>query len=100
MATILVADDDRKITDMLRRTLSYEGYRVVTAADGAEALAAAEAERPDAFVLDWMMPRVSGVEVARRLAAERGGSAPVLMLSARDAVEDRIEGLESGAEDY
>src|SRR5262245_55877137 len=97
MTTILIDDDDRKITDMLRRTLSYEGYRVLTAADGLEALAVAEAERPDAVVLDWLMPGVDGIEVARRLSA---GGPPVLMLSARDAVEDRVEGLESGAEDY
>jgi two-component system response regulator MprA len=97
MTTILIADDDRKITDMLRRTLSYEGYRVLTAADGVEALAVAEAERPDAVVLDWLMPGVDGIEVARRLGA---GGPPVLMLSARDAVEDRVEGLEAGAEDY
>lgn len=97
MTTILIADDDRKITDMLRRTLSYEGYRVLTAADGLEALAVAEAERPDAVVLDWLMPGVDGIEVARRLGA---GGPPVLMLSARDAIEDRVEGLESGAEDY
>jgi two-component system response regulator MprA len=97
MTTILIADDDRKITDMLRRTLSYEGYRVVTANDGAEALAVAEAERPDAVVLDWLMPGLDGIEVARRLGV---GGPPVLMLSARDAVEDRVEGLESGAEDY
>ncbi|HEV8633444.1 MAG TPA: response regulator transcription factor [Chloroflexota bacterium] len=100
MATVLVADDDQKITDMLRRTLSYEGYRVVTAADGRAALAAVEAERPDVVVLDWMMPGMSGLEVARRLAAEGGRSAPILMLTARDAVEDRVEGLDSGAEDY
>jgi two-component system response regulator MprA len=99
MATILVADDDQKITDMLRRTLSYEGYRVVTAADGTGALAAAASERPDVVVLDWMMPGMSGLEVARRLAVDPA-PAPVLMLTARDAVEDRVEGLDSGAEDY
>src|SRR3954469_11264202 len=69
MTTILIADDDRKITDMLRRTLGYEGYRVLTASDGLEALAVAEAERPDAVVLDWLMPGLDGVEVRRRLGA-------------------------------
>jgi two-component system, OmpR family, response regulator MprA len=97
MTTVLIADDDRKITDMLRRTLVYEGYRVVTASDGLEALAVAEAERPDAVVLDWLMPGLDGIEVARRLGAD---GPPVLMLSARDAIEDRVEGLEAGAEDY
>jgi two-component system response regulator MprA len=99
MATILVADDDQKITDMLRRTLSYEGYRVVTAPDGTAALAAAVSEQPDVVVLDWMMPGLSGLEVARRLAVDPV-PAPVLILTARDAVEDRVEGLDSGAEDY
>jgi two-component system response regulator MprA len=93
-----VADDDAKITDMLRRTLAYEGYRVLTAADGSEALQKASAERPDLVVLDWMMPGLDGLEVARRLRA--ADSTPVLMLTARDAVEDRVEGLDGGADDY
>ncbi len=98
MATVLIADDDRKIIDMLRRTLAYEGYHVVTAADGHEALTQAHAHRPDVVVLDWMMPGLNGLEVARRL---RGADAmPILMLTARDAVEDRVEGLDSGADDY
>jgi two-component system response regulator MprA len=97
-ATVLIADDDRKITDMLRRTLAYEGYQVVTAANGREALEKAEAARPDVIVLDWMMPGLDGLEVARRLRAADG--TPILMLTARDAVEDRVEGLDSGADDY
>ncbi len=98
MATVLIADDDRKIIDMLRRTLAYEGYHVVTAADGQEALAKALAHRPDVVVLDWLMPGVDGLEVARRLREADG--TPILMLTARDAVEDRVEGLDSGADDY
>ena len=98
MATILVVDDDRKITDMLRRTLAYEGYRVLTAADGPEALAIARAQRPDLIVLDRLMPGLDGLEVARRLRA--GDATPILMLTARDAIEDRVEGLDSGADDY
>ncbi len=98
MATVLIADDDRKIIDMLRRTLAYEGYHVVTAADGHEALAKALAHRPDVVVLDWLMPGVDGLEVARRLREADG--TPILMLTARDAVEDRVEGLDSGADDY
>ena len=98
MATVLIADDDRKIIDMLRRTLAYEGYHVVTAADGNEALAQAHLQRPDVVVLDWMMPGLSGLEVARRLREADG--TPILMLTARDAVEDRVEGLDSGADDY
>lgn len=98
MPTILIADDDHKITEMLRRTLSYEGYSVLTAADGQEALALAQAQRPDLVILDWMMPKLDGVEVARRLRAADG--MPILMLTARDAVEDRVEGLDGGADDY
>jgi two-component system response regulator MprA len=97
MATVLVADDDARLTEMLRRTLSYEGYRVVTAANGRQALASAADERPDVVVLDWLMPEMDGLEVARRLRAEE---IPVLMLSARDGVDDRVEGLDAGADDY
>ncbi len=98
MATVLVVDDDRRILDMLRRTLAYEGYRVVTAVDGNEALQKALAEPPDLVVLDWLMPGLNGIEVARRLRA--ADDVPILMLTARDAVEDRVEGLDSGADDY
>jgi len=98
MATVLIVDDDRKITDMLRRTLAYEGYDVVTAANGSEALAKAQTHRPDVVVLDWLMPGMDGIEVARRLRA--ADTAPILMLTARDAIEDRVEGLDSGADDY
>ena len=98
MPTILIADDDEKLVAALRRTLSYEGYIVLTAADGHEALAVVQAHRPDLVVLDWMMPLLDGVEVARRLRAAEG--LPILMLTARDAVEDRVEGLDAGADDY
>jgi two-component system response regulator MprA len=98
MPTILVADDDQKITEMLRRTLTYEGYSVLTAADGQEALDKAQAHRPDLVVLDWMMPRLNGLEVARRVRA--ADDVKILMLTARDAVDDRVEGLDSGADDY
>jgi len=98
MATILVVDDDRKITDMLRRTLTYEGYRVATAADGQEALNKAQTDRPDLIVLDWLMPRLNGLEATRLLRTT--SDVPILMLTARDAVEHRVEGLDSGADDY
>src|SRR5439155_4371244 len=94
----LIVDDDRKIVDMLERTLLYEGYKVVTASNGPEALATAQAQRPDVVVLDWMMPGLDGIEVAKRLHA--ADAIPILMLTARDAVEDRVEGLDSGADDY
>lgn len=98
MTTVLLADDDRKIVDMLRRTLAYEGYHVVTAADGHEALQQAQKERPDIVVLDWLMPGLDGLEVARRL--REVDATPILMLTARDAVEDRVAGLDNGADDY
>ena len=99
MQTILIVDDDSRLLDMLRRTLAYEGYRVVTAEDGRQALAVVEAERPDAVVLDWMLPEIDGPEVARRLR-QAGDLIPILMLTARDAVEDRVVGLDSGTDDY
>ncbi len=98
MTTILVVDDDRKITDMLRRTLAYEGYRVVVAYDGQEALSKAQSERPDLVVLDWLMPKLNGLETAKLLRSV--SDVPILMLTARDAVEHRVEGLNSGADDY
>ncbi|WP_025745648.1 response regulator transcription factor [Kallotenue papyrolyticum] len=98
MATVLIVDDDRKIIDMLRRTLAYEGYHVITALDGHDAIAQARAHRPDVVVLDWLMPGLDGIEVARRIRA--ADDTPILMLTARDAIEDRVLGLDSGADDY
>jgi two-component system response regulator MprA len=99
MATVLVADDDPKLLKMLQRTLVYEGFRVLSAANGTEALAQIQAHRPDVVVLDWLMPGVDGLSVLERLRAA-GDKTLVLMLTARDAVEQRVEGLESGADDY
>jgi two-component system, OmpR family, response regulator MprA len=96
--TILIADDDRKIIDMLRRTLTYEGYHVVAARDGTEALTQAQTLRPDIAILDWLMPGIDGVEVARRIRA--ADAIPILMLTARDGINDRVEGLDAGADDY
>jgi two-component system response regulator MprA len=96
---ILVVDDDRAVRDSLRRSLAFNGYQVELANDGAAALDAIIAQRPDAMVLDVMMPRVDGLEVCRRL---RGGGddLPILVLTARDAVSDRVAGLDAGADDY
>jgi len=99
MVTILIVDDDRKLLKMLRRTLTYEGFHVVTASDGHEALAQVETHRPDVIVLDRLMPGLDGIEVTNRLRAARDETM-ILMLTARDAIEDRVEGLESGADDY
>jgi len=99
MVTILVADDDQKLLKMVRRTLIYEGFQVVTAENGREALAKLETEPPDLIVLDWMMPELNGLELLHRLRVA-GDEVPVLMLTARDAVENRVEGLDRGADDY
>ena len=99
MATVLIVDDDVRLVEMLRRTLAYEGYRVITASDGQEALARVQEQRPDVVVLDWLMPKLDGLTVIQRLRMA-GDATPVLMLTARDAVEDRVAGLDSGADDY
>jgi two-component system response regulator MprA len=97
--TILVVDDDPPIRRMLERTLAAEGYAVRTAADGGAALAAVERSVPDLIVLDIAMPGVDGLAVARRLRGKRLGM-PILMLTARDGVPDRVAGLDAGADDY
>jgi len=99
MATVLIVDDDVRLVEMLRRTLSYEGYRVVTATDGQQALARVQEQRPDVVVLDWLLPKLDGLTIVQRLRMA-GDTTPVLMLTARDAVEDRVAGLDSGADDY
>ena len=99
MATILIADDDQKLLKMLQRTLVYDGFDVVTAADGREALAQLDAHNPDVVILDWLMPRLDGLQVVEQLRAA-GDDTMILMLTARDAIEDRVEGLGSGADDY
>jgi two-component system response regulator MprA len=96
---VLVVDDDRAVRDSLRRSLEFNGYDVVLAADGAEGLVAVGAHHPDVVVIDVMMPRLDGIETTRALRAA-GNDVPVLVLTARDAVGDRVEGLDAGADDY
>jgi two-component system, OmpR family, response regulator MprA len=97
---ILVVDDERAVRESLRRALVLQGYEVELASDGAEALARLAADgQPDAVVLDILMPGIDGLEVCRQIR-RRGNSVPVLMLTARDAVGDRVEGLDAGADDY
>jgi two-component system response regulator MprA len=96
---ILVADDDRPVLESLRRSLAFNGYDVLLASNGEEALRLLAEKRPDALVLDVMMPRLDGLETCRRLRAA-GDDLPVLMLTARDAVSDRVAGLDAGADDY
>ena len=95
---ILVVDDDRKIVALVRAYLEREGYRVVVAYDGREALQQAHAEDPALVVLDLMLPEVDGLEVMRILHAD--SDVPVLMLTARSSLPERIIGLEKGADDY
>ncbi len=99
MEKVLIVDDDEKLLKMLQRTLTYEGFDVSTALDGEAALAQVYAVRPDVVILDWMLPKLDGVEVLRALRMEQN-DVPILMLTARDAVQDRVEGLERGADDY
>jgi two-component system response regulator MprA len=97
---ILVVDDERAVRDALRRALELQGYEVDLASDGAEALARLAANgQVDAVVLDILMPGIDGLEVCRQIR-RRGSAVPVLMLTARDAVGDRVEGLDAGADDY
>ncbi len=98
-AHILIVDDDSRVTSALRRTLAYEGYQVSVAANGEAALATARTKSPDLVILDLMLPGMDGIEVCRRLR-NAGDSIAVLMLTARDAVADRVAGLETGADDY
>ena len=96
---ILVVDDDRSVRESLRRSLAFNGYQVDLAEDGQKALEAVDAHRPDAMVLDVMMPRLDGLSVCRRMR-EAGDTLPILVLTARDAVSDRVAGLDAGADDY
>jgi two-component system response regulator MprA len=95
----LVVDDERAVRESLRRALALEGYDVDLAADGEEALESVRRAEPDALILDVLMPGVDGLEVSRRLRRS-GSKVPILMLTARDAIENRVEGLDAGADDY
>jgi two-component system response regulator MprA len=96
---VLVVDDDRSLRRMLERTLRAEGFEVMLAADGPAALVETERSAPDLIVLDVALPALDGLAVCRRLR-DKGLAAPILMLTARDAVVDRVAGLEAGADDY
>ncbi len=99
MPTILVVDDDQKLLKMLQRTLMYENLTVLTASNGEEALPIIDNQAPALLILDWMMPKMDGLTLLRQLRAEKNKTL-VLMLTARDAIENRVDGLESGADDY
>lgn len=99
MARILVVEDERKVLRGLERSLQSAGYEVALASTGDEGLQLATADSFDCLILDWMLPGIAGVDIVRALRAA-GRAAPILLLTARDAVEDRVFGLESGADDY
>jgi two-component system response regulator MprA len=96
---VLIIDDDRALRDALRRALTLAGYEIDTAPSGEAGLTRLAEERPDAVVLDVGLGGMDGLEACRRLRAA-GDRIPVLMLTARDSVDDRIDGLDAGADDY
>lgn len=95
---ILVVEDDQGIADTLSRGFIFEGYRVTVAYDGQDALISARDQMPDLVVLDWMLPDLDGLEVCQRLRA--ASDVPILMLTAKDSIPDRVQGLDAGADDY
>jgi two-component system response regulator MprA len=96
---ILIIEDDQAILKILQRGLAYEGYTVDTATEGRTGLMLAREHQPDLVILDWMLPGMDGLEVCHRMRTA-SGSVPILMLTAKDAVQDRIQGLDAGADDY
>ncbi len=96
---ILIIEDDQAILKILQRGLAYEGYTVDTATEGRSGLMLARDHQPDLVILDWMLPGMDGLEVCHRMRTA-SGSVPILMLTAKDAVQDRIQGLDAGADDY
>jgi DNA-binding response OmpR family regulator len=97
-ARVLVVDDERVVTEVVERYLQREGYEVLLAYDGAEALRVAQEWAPDLVVLDLMLPTVDGLEVCRQIRQD--SSIPIIMLTARGEETDRVVGLELGADDY
>ena len=99
---ILIIEDEERILQFLRRGLTYEGYRVLTAVNGTEGLHIARDNQPDLVILDWMLPEIEpgldGLEVCRRLRA--ASDLPIIMLTAKESVSDRVQGLDAGADDY
>lgn len=99
MPNVLIVDDDPKLLKMLQRTLVYENLNVFTANNGLEALPLVQTHHPDLIIVDWMMPKMDGLSFIQRLRDDEDKTM-ILMLTARDAIENRVEGLESGADDY
>jgi two-component system phosphate regulon response regulator PhoB len=99
--TILIVEDEDALATLLQYNLEKEGYAVVVAEDGDEAMVSVDEKLPDLIVLDWMLPKVSGIEVCRRLRQRpETRNVPIIMLTARGEESDRIRGLDTGADDY
>ena len=98
MKKILIVDDEKPISDIIKFNMTKEGYEVVTAFNGREALEQFEAEQPDIIILDLMLPEIDGLEVAKTI--RKTSSVPIIMLSAKDSEFDKVIGLEIGADDY
>ncbi len=98
-AHILLVEDEVKLAKFIELELSLEGYCLSVAHDGFSGLTAARESHPDLVILDWMMPGLSGVEVCRRLRTT-GNQVPIILLTAKDEVSDRVAGLDAGADDY
>ncbi|MGF1481134.1 MAG: response regulator transcription factor [Cyanophyceae cyanobacterium] len=99
MTNILVVEDEAKLARFIELELKYEGYQVAVAPDGLAGLAAARETQPDLILLDWMLPGISGTEICRRLR-ETGDRVPIVLLTAKDEISDRVAGLDAGADDY
>ena len=95
---VLVVDDEKPISDIINFNLEKEGYEVLIAYDGEEALARVEADDPDLIILDLMLPKIDGLEVAKRVRVKH--STPIIMVTAKDSELDKVLGLELGADDY
>lgn len=96
---VLIVDDEPNIIEFLRMGFGYEGFEIAVATNGNDAVQQARQVEPDVVILDIMLPGLNGIEVAKRLRAG-GRDVPIIMLTARDAVDDRVSGLDSGADDY
>lgn len=99
--TVMIIEDEASLVTMLRYNLEKEGFNVTEATDGEEAMTVAEETPPDAIILDWMLPRMSGIEVCRQLRRKTNTrSVPIIMLTARGEETDKVRGLNVGADDY
>lgn len=96
---VLVVEDEAKLAQFIELELKYEGYDVSVVNDGLEGLTQAREAEPDIVILDWMLPGISGLEICRRLRLT-GNKVPIILLTAKDGVEDRVAGLDAGADDY